>query len=263
MKLVKRPSYKQKLKSGGKPHNWTDAMYSLVNIGINTIPDGILTSSLKRGLKQRIGELYGQKVPLSNTPAASKLVKQALKTRLDKQLYNVASDIWQYLMDKKVSPRNAAAMMGNIMQESTLGRNSVQRGGDRAVGLFQMHTGQLQEYKDWLKNNKTGKYPEIDYILHVINDKDHYYTNNYRKEKSNATTPENIAYIKKTYGERERTGTLYLIDDLNKAWNDPNVSLDEITDLFTNTIERSGRPEYEKRKAYANDFYNHFYGVAQ
>jgi hypothetical protein len=54
---------------------------------------------------------------------------------------------------------------------------------------------------------------------------------------------------------------LYLIGDLNKEWYDNLMSLEDITDLFENTIERGGNPVYENRRKYALDFYNHFYGT--
>ena len=73
-------------------------------------------------------------------------------------------------------------------------------------------------------------------------------------------TPKNKKYIQDVYGTRIKNNTLYLIDDLNTAWNDRSISLNNITDLFTNTIERAGDPRYSNRQNYANDFYGHFYG---
>ena len=183
-----------------------------------------------------------------------------LKTALSKQQYALASDIWKYLSEKGVSPRNAAAIMGNIMQESSFKRNARQKGGDRALGLFQMHGQDLKHYNDWVKNNKVGRYPEIDYVLHVIDTKDHPYSIEYKRVMQLPQTPKNKKYIQDVYGTRIKNNTLYLIDDLNTAWNDKSISLNNITDLFTNTIERAGDPRYSNRQNYANDFYGHFYG---
>lgn len=184
--------------------------------------------------------------------------KQKLKTSLSRQQYDLAADVWNYLIQKKVHPKNAAAIMGNIMQESSFIRNAVQKGGDQAQGLFQMHGQDLAAYNRWRASNKTGKYPEIDYVLYMIDSKDHPYSNEYKRVSKD---PSQKAYVQKIYGDRIKNNTLYLIDDLNRAWNDRSVSLNDITNLFTNTIERAGRPEYSKRNGYATEFYNHFHGV--
>lgn len=184
--------------------------------------------------------------------------KQKLKTALSQQQYNLASDVWDYLMQNKVSPKNAAAIMGNIMQESSFIRNAIQKGGDKAQGLFQMHGDDLKAYNNWKTSNRTGKYPEIDYVLYMINSKDHPYSNEYKRVSKDPTQKD---YVQKIYGDRIKNGRLYLIDDLNKAWNDKSVPLDRVTTLFTDTIERAGRPEYLKRTGYATDFYNHFHGI--
>lgn len=184
--------------------------------------------------------------------------KQKLKTALSKQQYNLAQDVWNYLIQKKVHPKNAAAIMGNIMQESSFIRDAVQRGGDQAQGLFQMHGQDLEAYNRQRASNKTGKYPEIDYVLYMINTKDHPYSNEYKRVSKD---PSQREYVQNTYGNRIKNNTLYLIDDLSKMWNDRTASLSQITNLFTNTIERAGRPEYNKRNGYATEFYNHFHGI--
>ena len=78
-----------------------------------------------------------------------------MKTALSKQQYALASDIWKYLSEKGVSPRNAAAIMGNIMQESSFKRNARQKGGDRALGLFSMHGQDLKHYTEIMEFLKT------------------------------------------------------------------------------------------------------------
>lgn len=169
-----------------------------------------------------------------------------------------AEKVWNYLKHKGVSPKNAAAIMGNIMQESGFNRQARQKGGDRAEGFFQMHGQDLKKYQQWVSSNKVGEYPEIDYVLYMIESKDHPYTNEYKRISND---PSKKSYMQRVYGNRINSGTLYLIDDLNSAWNDKTISLNQITDLFTNTIERPGKPEYKKRQQYATEFYNHFHGV--
>lgn len=270
-KLVKKSSYQvklERLKIGGQiqkcqlgdviQKNWT----YVFNGQDGTFNEAFDNASRKGQKYFRWNEpLYNTQPALTSPQAVqAQPVKQALKTVLSRQQYSVVSDVWQYLMDKGVSPRNAAALMGNIMQESSFDRSAKQRGGDRAEGFFQMHGISLGQYSKWRQNNKTGKYPEIDYVLYMIDSKDHPYTNEYRRVQGLPKTSQNKRYIQDVYGMRERTNTLYLIDNLNTVWNDTTTPLNEVTDLFTNTIERAGKPEYSKRQGYAEDFYNHFYG---
>lgn len=267
-KIVNKPSYQiklQKFKEGGNIPKY--GLGDMIEKGLSYIfngQDGTFKEAFRKSRKEGKkyfrwnGSLYSTK--LSSTPSKGSKVKQALGTSLSKQQYSIAKDVWQYLMNKGVSPRNAAALMGNIMQESSFNRRAKQRGGDRAEGFFQMHGDSLKEYNKWLKNNKTGKYPEIDYVLYMIDTKDHPYTNEYKRVLAQPKTSQNQRYYQDVYGQREKTKTLYLIDDLNTVWNDTTTSLNNVTDLFTNTIERAGKPEYSKRQGYAQDFYNHFYG---
>lgn len=267
-RLVNKPTYQiklQKFKQGGQIQKC--GFGDIIEKGAAYIFNGqsgtfqeAFANARKAGQKyfRWNGSLYN--TSLASNQAAITPTKQALQTKLSKQQYNEAANVWQYLMDKGVSPRNAAAIMGNIMQESSFNRGAVQKGGDGAVGFFQMHGQDLNAYNTWKSKNKGGKYPEIDYVLYMIDSKDHPYTNEYRRVQGLPKTPQNKKYIQDVYGPRERTDTLYLIDNLNTVWNDNTTPLNDITDLFTNTIERAGKPEYQKRQGYATDFYNHFYG---
>lgn len=186
--------------------------------------------------------------------------KQQLKTQLTSKQYKLAEGVWNYLLSKNVSPKNIAAIMGNIIQESSFIRNAKQIGGDSAEGLFQMHGQDLRAYNNWKTKNSgnLGEYPELDYILYMIKSGDHPYSNEYKRVSQD---PSKQAYVQQIYGDRIKNSTLYLIDDLSKAWEDRSTSLDYMTDLFTNTIERAGRPEYNQRRKYASDFYEHFNGI--
>lgn len=178
-------------------------------------------------------------------------------------------DVYKYIINKGYSPRQASAIMGNIMQESGWNPTIRQRGGDSAYGLFQMHGDQYKAYQKYLAN--TGKqdslYSPIDYVLDLINEtKDdkgnilapHLFTKEYNRVINQKQTPEVKAYRDKIYGNRERTNTLYLLPELQTAWNDENVPLDELTRLFTEVIERAGKPEHATRAKYANEYYNYF-----
>lgn len=178
-------------------------------------------------------------------------------------------DVYKYITDKGYSARQASAIMGNIMQESGWNPAARQIGGDQAYGLFQMHGDQYRAYRNYLTNThrRDDLYAPIDYILDMINEtKDnegnilapHLYTREYNRVINLKQTPENKRYRENVYGARERNNTLYLLPQLQKAWNDENVSLDELTRLFTEVIERAGRPQHELRSKYANEYYNYF-----
>lgn len=187
--------------------------------------------------------------------------------------YDLMSDLWNYLLDKGVSKRNAAALMGNIMQESSFNIKAANPDSS-ATGLFQMLGERARHYNNWLKSNKTGKYPEVDYMLWVINSGHDIYMNGYNAQKdilarakaeydkypNNPTLKREyekiLKYTDEMYGDRERDGKLFPVADFRTAWNNPDLSLDDITTLFEETFERSNKgAEHEKRKGYARSFY--------
>ena len=203
------------------------------------------------------------------------LEKQALNiSGVTKEQNDRMTDTWDYLRSNNVSARNAAAFMGNIMQESSFNPKARQIDGDKAVGLFQLHGDRLDDYKKFLQENnkEDDAHSQLDYIISLVKGErgDAYMDEYYRVKSlrdSLANTNNKKEYIKvsdhfnKMYKKREETNTLYPIKDLTKAWEDETMSLDDLTTLFTNTIERAGKPEHETRRAFANKFYNHFYGV--
>lgn len=196
--------------------------------------------------------------------------------RLSREQYKAAKATWDYMKSKKVSPRNAAAIMGNMMQESSFDSTVVQKGGDRAIGYFQLHGQRLKDYNDFLKENNMKDSPEsqIDYILDVSNNKrKDYYIADYNRVKNHIATLKSKPslsirqqaelndyekYFNSIYGKRESTNTLYPIADFTEVFNDDTASLEDVTSLFTNTIERAGKPEHAKRQGYAKAFYDHF-----
>ena len=238
------------------PKNWGVSRYDVDDNGHPRSFNQAYGAARASGDKEFL--YNGKRYNVSYKRTLPQPIKQKLVTSLSPQQIQIATDIWNYLSQKKVSPKNAAAIMGNIMQESSFIRNAMQQGGDNAEGLFQMHGQDLQAYHNWKASNQTGKYPELDYALYMIESKDHPYSNEYKRVSQDPTQK---AHVQKVYGNRIKNNTLYLIDDLNKAWKNKETSLNDITDLFTNTIERAGRPEYQNRRKYATDFYNHFYGI--
>lgn len=176
----------------------------------------------------------------------------------------IINDVYKYLIDKGCTPVQAFALMGNIMQESSWDPQVRQRDGDRAYGLFQMHGDQYKAYQKYLQNTKRQDdlYAPLDYVLDMINEtKDnngilvapHPYTIDYNRVLGR-TDKEALDYREETYGKRERNGTLYLLPELQEAWNNPNISIDDLTTAFTNVFERPGKPEYDSRIKYANEY---------
>jgi len=78
-----------------------------------------------------------------------------------------ALQYYQYLISKGESPQVAAAMMGNIGQESTYNASSVGDGG-RSIGLFQFNKGgELPALQSWAaKNNRdlNDPYAQLDFV---------------------------------------------------------------------------------------------------
>lgn len=197
-------------------------------------------------------------------------------TKQNSRGYKAMQDTWNYLINRGVSARNAAAIMGNIMQESSFDPLKVQQGGDNAVGYFQMHGNQLKAYRNWLKTNNRSHsdYAQLDYILDLLagNVEDTYMkeynrindTRNSLRNKSKLTPWERkqLAEYDKvynsTYASRVKNSTLYPYSQMIEVFNNPDSTLDEATDIFTNSYERAGKPMYEQRRRYASDIYEHF-----
>lgn len=221
----------------------------------------------------------GGNVNKDNTPFKAKVdIESYLKGIGNEQYfspakYDLMADLWNYLLEKGVSRRNAAAMMGNIMQESSFNTNA-SSATSSATGLFQMLGDRTKHYKEWLKNNKPGKYPEVDYFLWVINNGQDIYMDGYNKQKAllerakaeHEKYPNNVglkksyediaAYTDRMYGDREREGRLFPVVDFKAAWNNPDTTLDDLTVLFEETFERANKgAEHDKRKGYARAFY--------
>lgn len=194
---------------------------------------------------------------------------------LSKQQLKAMEDTWNYFRSQNISARNAAAVMGNMMQESSFNPNVVQKGGDSAVGYFQMHGQRLKDYYTYLEEIGAVDSPErqIDYMIDVMRNKrkDFYMDEYYRiknsvnkimeKPKPSSQEQDTVKYFNNVYGKREAENRLYPIKDFSEAFEDESIPLNDLTDMFTNTIERAGKPEYEKRRSYANSIYNYFYGV--
>lgn len=185
---------------------------------------------------------------------------------------------WDYLRSHNISARNTAMVMGNMMQESSFNPTIVQKGGDNAVGYFQLHGKRLKDYRQYLSENKLkdSETTQLDYIIDVMRGKrGDYYMDEYNRVvnrinelkgqgKLKPWEDKELKELNKLYNtiykSRVENNRLFPISDFSTAFEDESISLEDMTDLFTNTIERAGKPEYEKRRDYANKIYEYFYG---
>lgn len=182
--------------------------------------------------------------------------------------------VWNYLTTEKgLNPRNAAAIMGNVWQESRFLPDRVSSAG--ATGYMQFLGQREKDYQQWLKNNKHHpEYGQFDYILYAIQDPEHkhdFYRNDYervkkgmdlfKKQGKTKEYNEYNTYKNKVYGTREREGRLHFFSEVNDAFNNPNFKLDDLTTLWHDSIERSNPNEarLDNRKTAANSFLKYFY----
>lgn len=195
----------------------------------------------------------------------------------DSQLEN-ARGIWNYLVGQKgLTQRNAAAMMGNVMQESGLNPNA-KNPKSSAKGYFQMLDSKRKDYDKWLRNNPHSKdYGEFDYYVHLIDDVVDPYMDGYNSfmkrwddvkkayeakpsDRNRQSMQEYQDYYDRMYRQRVEDNRLFPVIDFNRAWNNYELPLNEITPLFEETFERAGEgSEHEKRNNCAQDFYDYFY----
>lgn len=223
---------------------------------------------------------------LDSNPDAYKYVKKKYKMRsaqqgtklelgenlTDEQLKNIEG-VWNYLTQTKgVSPRNAAAIMGNVWQESRFLPQRVSSAG--ATGWMQFLGQRDKDYQKWLKTNEHhSDYGQFDYILYAIQDPEHkhdFYRNDYervvnsmkkfKEQGNNKAYNEYNTYKNKIYGAREKEGRLHFFNDVNTAFNDPKYKLNDLTTLWHDSIERSNPAEANipTRIKAANVFYNYY-----
>lgn len=201
----------------------------------------------------------------------------------DKQLEEI-HNMYNYLTNtKKLSPRNASAIMGNVWQETRFDDSKISKKG--ATGFLQFLDDREEDYRQWLLDNPTAskKYGQFDYILYAINDIDNkhdLYRIGYEKSKENISKTKNvyeqaqgknkqfrkkdydnaINYHNTTYGKREKEGRLYFFEDLRNSLNNTDISIDQLTSLWHDTVERSNPKEsrIDSRINAAKTIYNYF-----
>ena len=144
---------------------------------------------------------------------------------------DTATAVWKFFTGKGYSPYATAGIMGNLQQESSMDPTKKQSGGGPGRGIAQWTVSEgrfkgLQSHakskgKDW-----TDLQSQLEWIDMELGGKD-------------ATTA-NI--LKKNYGG---------LDGLKKA-----TSTKWAVEAFEKSFERAGKPMWEKRYKYADDYYN-------
>lgn len=232
------------------------------------------------------GNIYSTKLasdspsqPSSQTPKVLDL-GETISSKQREEINNM----WNYLTSvKKLSPRNASAIMGNVWQESRFDDTKVSSKG--ATGFLQFLGSREKDYRNWLAANPNAskKYGQLDYILYAINNTTNVhdlYRAGYEKSKEMISKTRKVydesrgknrvargqdydnavKYHNDTYGDREKNGRLYFFEGLRNDMNNPSLSTDSLTTLWHHTVERSNPSEANipERIRAANIFYNYF-----
>jgi|GEM_PF-672458 len=145
---------------------------------------------------------------------------------------SIEETIWSYLRNKRLPEKSAAAIMGNIYQESSFDPNKIEAGNRIGFGLFQWS----YERRTQLEAYGTDLQHQLDFFWSEL-------------------TGENTSL---------RGSTLQWIDKRNFKLDNflkGNGSVDELTEAFCVCWERAGTPLLEKRQAQANKYFSQYTGT--
>lgn len=203
---------------------------------------------------------------------------QQLSTYVPQDKLDYMKTVWDYLGERNVHPYNRAAIMGNIMKESSFNPKA-KNPESSAYGLFQMIDSQRNKANKWMDSQgiKDKDLGQIDWYLHLINDNiddymDEYNNFMYRWDKVKQQynlypSKQNKEYVNQyqdyynnTYKKRVDNNEMWSVEDLNKVMSDSLSPLDERTKMFERVFEKAGKgAEYAKRVKYAQDILDYFY----
>ena len=151
----------------------------------------------------------------------------------------VKSYIWNYLKSKGYSDASAAAIIGNIQQESDFVVNN--SGMGNAKGLCQWEGSRFTDLKSYAsKNGKdwTDIQVQLDFMESEMADNFKSYTGWTKSYSSGAN-----------YGWSEKV----TLDSFKN-----NTNINEATQIFEQVFERASIPRMSTRQEYANAVYNEF-----
>ena len=184
----------------------------------------------------------------------------------DQQIKNINA-LYDYMKNTlQWSDRNIAAVLGNVMQESSFNYGTNLSSGAKRAFQFLGH--RLADYEKWRKKNGyvDGALSQMTYLDYIIKNKIDYRMNDVIRARALLQNKNRIDSINanKVLDWAEpaiENGTFYPISDLTDALGDNERTLEDITDLWSNTIEKAGKTEKNNnsRRKYAQGFYSLMY----
>ena len=182
-----------------------------------------------------------------------------LNNKVGQQQDKTAQQLWNYLrFEKNLTKEQAAAIMGNVMQESRMGISKQQADGDKAQGFMQLHGENLNNYNRWKQINE-APWEDIDYFLAILNnpaDLD-WRQKEWDRAHQNYLNGTHVDYFQKQF-KNEQDKMKYSYAEMAEKWkNNPN-DLKLLTELITTYFEKAGDPKLEKRNGYALSYYNSY-----
>lgn len=182
------------------------------------------------------------------------------------RLYKDFKNYWDYLRNRGLSNTQSAALLGNAYVESLGNSDEIQKGGDYAKGLFQMHGLELANYKKWLiNNNKTHSgYSQLDYVSERMIDPSLDWRageyNRIKQELKNGVVYKKDVDVKHKndiFSDYDKYSKYYT-SNFKNYWQSSVASVNGLTEGFVHSFERAGTPHMDRRKRFANLVYNTF-----
>ncbi|MDF2791602.1 MAG: hydrolase [Neobacillus sp.] len=146
---------------------------------------------------------------------------------------SIEQTVWSYLRNKGLPEKSAAAIMGNVYQESSFDPIKIEVGSGEGFGLFQWSF----ERKTAIKAYGTDLQHQLDFFWSELTGEN--------KSATGAT----LQWI---------TKTSISLDDFMKG----NGSVDELTTAFCSSWERAGVPMMETRQSKANEYFSKYTGTS-
>jgi cell wall-associated NlpC family hydrolase len=147
---------------------------------------------------------------------------------------NIEQTVWSYLRNKGLPEKSAAAIMGNIYQESSFDPTEIEQGNGIGFGLFQWSF----ERRIQLESYGTDLQHQLDFFWSEL-------------------TGENTSSRGSTLQWINKSGYINL-DNFLKG----NGSVDELTEAFCVCWERAGIPMMQNRINAANKYFSQYTGTA-
>lgn len=146
---------------------------------------------------------------------------------------SIEQTVWSYLRNKGLPEKSAAAIMGNIYQESKFDSNLIEVGSGEGFGLFQWSF----ERKAQLKSYGTDLQHQLDFFWSELTG------------ENTSSRGSTLQWINKGN---------FKLDNFLKG----NGSIDELTEAFCVCWERAGVPMMQNRIEAANKYFSQYTGTS-